>query len=143
MGKIYDELLKFKNKYHGGIGWRLKSHSNCLEEYIDSDEEIKYVFYGQKNDSIAELFNTFVVVLTSKRLLLGHKGLLFGSFMYTITPDLYNDMEIYKGLIWGKIIIDTVKEEVILTNLPKNSLDDIETNISNFMMNAKKDYKDE
>ena len=49
-------------------------------------------------------------------------------------------MQIYKGLIWGKITIDTIKEKVILTNLPKKSLDEIETVISNYMMEAKKKY---
>ena len=63
--------------------------------------------------------------------------------MYSITPDLYNDMEIFKGLIWGKITIDTVKEKVILTNLSKKGLDEIETTISEFMMKAKKKYANE
>jgi len=50
---------------------------------------------------------------------------------------------IYKGLFWGKITIDTVKENITLTNLPKRSLDEIETVISDFMMEAKKQYKNE
>ena len=83
------------------------------------------------------------MVITNKRILLGHKRLVWGSFLNTITPDLYNDMQVYKGLLWGKITIDTVKEQVVLTNLPKNSLDEIETNISEFMMEAKKNYNNE
>ena len=39
--------------------------------------------------------------------------------------------------------IDTVKEKVILSNLSKKGLDEIETTISEFMMEAKKNYKDE
>ena len=59
-----------------------------------------------------------------------------------ITPDLYNDMRIYRGLLFGKITIDTVKEVVTISNLSKSSLDDIETNISQFMMKEKLKYKD-
>ena len=65
---------------------------------------------------------------------------MFGYSLNSITPDLFNDMQIFKGLIWGKVTIDTVKETVILTNLDKNSLIEIETVISQFMMEEKKKY---
>lgn len=140
MGKVYDKVLEFKNKYPGGIFWRLKKHAKVIEDYINPDEEVLYAFCAQKNDKFSELFNTFVIVLTNKRILLGHKRLTWGSFLYSITPDLYNDMEIYKGLIWGKVTIDTVKEVVVLTNISTNALDEIETTISEFMMKEKKKY---
>ena len=143
MGSIIKEVVDFKRKYPGGIAWRVKKHAKVLEDYIDKDEKIIYAFCAQKNDTFGEIFNTFAVCLTNKRIILGHKRVLWGSFFYTITPDLYNDMQIYKGLLWGKITIDTVKELVVLTNLPKKSLDEIETNISNFMIKAKKNYKNE
>jgi len=143
MGKIYDKVLNFQRKYSGGIVWRIKKHSKVIEDYINPEEEVLYAFCAQKNESFAEMFNTFVIVVTNKRLLLGHKRLLWGSFMYSVTPDLYNDLQIYQGLIWGKITIDTVKEKIVLTNLPKKSLDEIETTISEFMMEAKKQYKNE
>ena len=140
MGKIYDMTLNFKRKY-GGIAWRIKKHSEVVEEYINPDEEILYAFCAQKNETFKEIFNTAAIVVTSKRILIGQKRLLWGSFYSAITPDLYNDLTIYKGLVWGKITIDTVKELIVLTNLPKNSLDEIETTISEFMMEAKKKYK--
>ena len=49
-------------------------------------------------------------------------------------------MQIFQGFLWGKITIDTVKETVILTNLAKSSLIEIETVISSFMMEEKKKY---
>ena len=49
-------------------------------------------------------------------------------------------MQVYSGLIWGKVTIDTVKEEVVITNLAKDSLREIETEISEFMMEEKKKY---
>lgn len=141
MGKITEQILAFKKKYPGGVSWRVKKHAEVLENYINKDEKVLFTFVAQKNDSFKEFFNTFAICLTNKRILLGHKRLLWGSFFYTITPDLYNDMQIYKGLLWGKITIDTAKELIVLTNIPKNSLDEIETNISEFMMEAKKKYE--
>lgn len=143
MGVICDKVLEFKNKYPGGVAWRIKKHAKVVEDYINPDEEVRYAFCAQKNDSFSDIFNTFVIVVTNKRLLLGHKRLLWGSFLYSITPELYNDMEVYNGLLWGKITIDTVKEMVVLSNLSKKSLDEIETEISQFMMEAKKLYKNE
>ncbi len=143
MGQVTDWVLRFKRKYPGGISWRVKKHAEVVEKYLNPGEKVKYAFCAQKNDSFKEWFNTFVIAITNKRIMLGHKRLLWGSFYYTITPEMYNDMEIYKGLIWGKLTIDTVKEIVVLTNLPKNSLQEIETVISEFMMEAKKKYKHE
>ena len=143
MGQVTELVLKFKRKYKGGIAWRVAKHAEVLDKYLNPDESVLYAFAAQKNDMFSDIFNTFAVAITNKRIMLGHKRLLWGSFYYTITPDMYNDMEIYRGLIWGKITIDTVKEMVVLTNLPKNSLDEIETNISECMMEAKKQYKNE
>lgn len=143
MGKVYSKILNFNKKYSGGITWRVKQHAKVVEDYINPDEEVLYAFCAQKNEKMSELFNTFAIVLTNKRILLGHKRIIWGSFLYSVTPDLYNDLKIYRGLLWGKIIIDTVKEEITLTNLPKSGLDEIETVISDFMMEAKKKYKDE
>ena len=143
MGSIIDKILDFKKNHKGGISWRVKKHAKVLENYINDDEEVIYAFCAQKNDSFVEIINTYAICLTNKRILLGRKRLLWGSFFYTITPDLYNDMQIYRGLLWGKITIDTVKELITLTNLPKDSLDEIETNISQFMMEAKKNKENE
>ena len=143
MGQVTDSILKFKSKYSCGIAWRVKKHAQVLDSYLNPDEQVLYAFCAQKNDTFKEIFNTFAVAITNKRIMLGHKRMLWGSFYYTITPDMYNDMEIYRGLIWGKVTIDTVKELIVLTNLPKKSLDEIETNISEYMLEAKKKYQNE
>ena len=95
---------------------------------------------GQKNDKFYELFQTCVVVLTNKRILIGQKRVVWGYFLSSITPDLYNDLLVYQGLLWGQIKIDTVKEEVTISNLPKSGLDEIETNITEMMMEEKQKY---
>ena len=137
---VYEKALEFKHKHLGGIAWRLKKHCDVVEKHLNPGEEPIFVFMGQKNNTFYEIFTSCVVVLTNKRLLVGQKRVVWGYFLSSITPDMYNDLLVYQGLIWGKVTIDTVKEEVVISNLPKSSLDDIETNISEFMMQEKKLY---
>lgn len=143
MGKIYSMVMKFRHNYSGGIAWRLKRHCEVIEKHLNPGEEVLYAFCGQKNLGNFEWFDTYVGVITTKRMLFGHKNLLWGYVLSSVTPDMYNDLQVFQGLIWGKIVIDTVKEQIVLTNLPKNSLDDIETNISEYMMEQKKLYTKE
>ncbi len=138
---VYDYVNKFITKYPSTIAWRLKKHSQVIDDYLNPDEEIIYAFCGQKNNDWWDLFTSCVVVLTNKRILIGQKRVVWGSFYNQITPDLYNDMQVYKGLFWGKVTIDTVKEKVYISNLAKEALDEIETQISEYMLEAKKEYK--
>lgn len=138
--KIYQEALKFKNKYPGTVAWRIKKHSKIAEMHINPDEEVKYVFTCQKNTHSYEIFRTFVVVITDKRVILAQKRLLFGYLFISITPEMYNDLTLMTGIIWGKVCIDTVKEVVQLSNLSKDALPEIETKISQSMMEMKKEY---
>lgn len=137
----YQMVMQFKNKYKGGIAWRVKKHSEIIEKHLNPGEKIIYAFCGQKNMEFYDIFTSCVVVLTNKRLLIGQKRLIWGYFLSSITPDLYNDLQVYQGLFFGKLTIDTVKEEVVLSNLPKKGLDEIETNITEFMMKEKQKYK--
>lgn len=142
MGKVYDSVMRYKNKYPQGITWfRLKKHAEVVEKHLNPGEEVLYAFAGQKNDSPFDFFQTAVIVLTTKRILIGQKRVTWGYHFNAITPDMFNDMQVYSGIIFGKITIDTVKEKVIISNLDKNSLPEIETNISEFMMEEKKKYK--
>ena len=135
---VYELTSKFKSKYPSTVAWRIKKHAAVIDEYINPGEEIVYAFCGQKNDEWWDLFTTCVVVLTNKRILIGQKRVVIGSFFNQVTPDLYNDMQVYKGLHWGKITVDTVKEKIIISNLDKKGLDEIEAHISEFMMEAKR-----
>lgn len=139
---IYELVKDFKKRYKNTVAWRIKKHAKVIEEYINPDEEVLYAFCCQKVYTWSDIFSTCVVVLTSKRILIGQKRILWGSYYTQITPDLYNDMKIYKGLCFGRVIIDTVKEEVQLGFLDNKCLDEIETAISDFMMKEKKKYKD-
>ena len=66
------------------------------------------------------------------------KRLVFGYFFVSITPELYNDITIKKGLIWGSVIIDTVKEKVYLSDIDPNALPEIENKITDIMRETKK-----
>ncbi len=137
---VYEKALEFKHKHPGGITWRLKKHCDVVEKHLNPGEEVLFVFMGQKNNSWYEVFMSCVVVLTNKRLLIGQKRVVWGYFLSSITPDMYNDLLVYQGLLWGRVTIDTVKEKVTISNLAKSGLDDIETNITEFMMQEKKLY---
>ena len=140
MGKVYQEALKFKKRYPGTVAWRLKKHCERVEDHLNPDEEVLYVCVGQRNNNFYDIISTSVFAITNKRLLIANDRLIFGYFLYSITPDMFNDLTVYAGLIWGKVKIDTIKELVYVSNLSKKSLDEIETKVTEYMMEEKKKY---
>ena len=137
---VYKKVLEFKRKYSKTIAFRIKKHCSVIAEYLNPDEEVLYAFCGQKNAKHSEIFFSSVIVLTNKRILIGQKRVLWGHFYTTITPDLFNDLSISSGLIWGRVTIDTAKEVVVISNVDKMALDEIETAISSYMLEEKKKY---
>ncbi len=138
---IYEKVLDFKKRFPTTISWRLKAHSKLADDLINDDEEILYAFAAQKTPNSSNIFSTFVCVLTDKRIVLAQKRLLYGYFYYSITPDMFNDLTLRMGLIWGKAIIDTVKEQVYLANLSKGALQEIETVFSKYMIQKKRELE--
>lgn len=141
MGNIYNQAKLFMKKYPGNMVFRIKKHASIIEKHLNPGEKAQFVFVGQKNTSAFDWFASCVLAITDRRILIGRKRLFWGYFLSAITPDLYNDMQIYQGLIWGSVTIDTIKEEIVITNISKKGLDEIETRISEFMMEEKKKYK--
>ena len=137
---VYELLKKFKEKYPMTIAWRLKKHAKIIDLHLNPNEEILYAFAAQKNDNPLDIVTTYAVVLTNKRILLASKRLVFGYFFTAITPDMFNDLNVKMGIIWGKIYIDTVKEVVKLSNIQREALDEIETQITEYMMTEKRKY---
>ena len=131
---VYKKVLAFKNRHPGTIAWRLEKHLNPGEEVI-------YAFAAQKNDNPFNIITTAVVALTNRRLLIASKRVVFGYFLSSITPDMFNDLKISSGIIWGNVYIDTIKEFVTLSNISKSALTEIETQISSYMMEEKKKYR--
>lgn len=135
------ELLKdFKSKYPSTIAWRLKKHSKVIEKHLNPEEQILFCFAAQKGFSSLDIFSTFAIALTNKRIILAQKRLIYGYTFLTITPDMFNDLTVKSGLIWCRVYIDTVKETVLLSNISKRAADIIETQITEYMMSEKKKY---
>ena len=141
MNSVYKKVCRFKERYPDTIGWRLKQNSEIVERHLNPEEEVLYAFTAQKNDNPINLVGSCVVALTNKRLLIGRKRVIVGYFLDSITPDMFNDLKISSGIIWGKVHIDTIKEYVTLSNISKDALTEIETKISEYMMKKQKEYK--
>ncbi|HHT38721.1 MAG TPA: hypothetical protein GXZ95_04855 [Mollicutes bacterium] len=137
---LFKKVKSFKIKHPFTVAWRLNSHCKVIEDHLNFDEKVIYAFAAQKNDSLINIMETAVVALTNRRLVVGQKRVLFGYFFYSITPDMFNDLQVRKGLFWGKIYIDTINEMIVLSNISKSALVEIERNISNYMMEEKKKY---
>ncbi len=140
MEKCYEMVKEFKRKYPMTISFRLKKHCQIIEKHLNPDEQILYAFPAQKNASVFEIFYTNVIALTNKRIMIATKRVLWGYFFVTITPDMFNDLTIRKGLLFGNVVIDTIKEKVVLSNIDPNALPEIETIITEYMMTEKKKY---
>lgn len=137
---VYEKVRQFKNKYPMTLSWRLKAHSKVVNLHLNPEEEVRYAFAAQKNDNPLDIITTCVVVLTNKRIIIGQKRLVFGYFFTAITPDMFNDITVNMGIIWGKIYIDTIKEVVKLSNIQREALPEIETSITEYMMEEKQKY---
>ena len=122
---LRNQLASFKSKYPLTIGWRLKKHSKLLLDHLHDDEVIRYAFYAQKNNSSLDVTSTGIVAVTNKRLVIARDRVVIGYFFDSITADMFNDLKVRSGIIWGKIIIDTINELVILSNISKSALPEI------------------
>ena len=139
---VYEMALKFKRNFPGTVAFRIKKHAQIVEKHLNPGEKVLYVFCGQKNSDSYMIFNSCVVALTNKRIIIGQKRVLWGYFFTTITPDLFSDLKVRKNLIWSDVEIDTIRENVYLSNIHPDGAVEIETNITEFMMKEKKKYKD-
>lgn len=140
MNLVYKQVLAFKARHPGTIGWRMKKHCEIVERHLNPGERVRYAFIAQKNDNSFNIFDSAVICLTNRRILIGRSRIVFGYFLNSITPDMFNDLKVTGGIIWGKVYIDTVKEFVTLSNISKDALTEIETEISSYMMEEKKKY---
>lgn len=141
MKSVYSQVMSFKKKYPLTVTHhRLKKHARIVEMHLNPGEVVEYAFAAQKNAKMGDFFETCVVAITNERMLIGQKRVLFGYFLNSITPDLYNDMQVRSNIFWGALTIDTVKELIELSNIDKKALPELETRITSFMMEAKKKY---
>ena len=135
-------VLEFKKRYPSTIMWRVRKHCAVIEKHLNPGVRVLYAFAAQKNDSATQIFDTAVLCVTSDRILIAQDQILYGYTLNSITPEMYNDMQIFSGIFWGKICIDTVKEVMYFSNFSKKSLPEVQSVISMYMMEAKKMYPD-
>ena len=134
---LKEQLSNFKRKYPLTVGWRLKRHTKILLEHLHDDEVIRYAFYAQKNKSSLDVTSSGIIAVTNKRLVIARDRVVFGYFLDSITADMFNDLKLRSGIIWGKVIIDTVSELVILSNISKSALAEIEEEVTSAMLELK------
>ena len=142
MKSCYSFIKEFKRKYPLTIAFRLKKHASIIDKHLNPDEEILYAFVAQKNHSSFDIVNTNAIALTNKRIMIATKRILWGYFFISVTPDMFNDLTVFKNLLWGKVKIDTIKETIVLSNIDPKALPEIESNITSYMMEEKKKYND-
>ena len=135
--KLRRLLSEFRSKYPMTIGWRLEKNSKIVLKHLYDDEEILYAFYAQKNDNPLNILGTGVIALTNKRLVIGRDRVVFGYFFDSITPDMFSDLKVKSGVIFGKVEIDMLHEFIVLSDIDKRALPEIEKKISSFMQVAK------
>ena len=135
--EIYQKANSFLKKYPFTLVFRIRQHSKVLAKHLNEDEEIYYLFPAQKNYSVFDIFSTCLVALTNKRILIVQKRVVPGYRLNSVTPDLFNDFQVFKGLLFGKLNIDTVKEVIELSNLDPRSLPEIETTLSEYLLKEK------
>lgn len=140
MDKLSALVYDFLKKYPLTVAWRIRKNTEIVRQHLNPGEEVIYAFAAQKNPGSFNIFGTAVVALTTERLVLGYKRVIFGYYFGSVTPDLYNDLEIRNGIIWGNLIIDTVKEKIELSNIQTKALIELETHITEFMIKEKKKY---
>lgn len=142
MESSYVKARKFLRKYPFTIAWRVRKHCEIIDRHlnVNEGEKILYIFVGQKNERAIDIFNTNVVAFTNKRIMVATKRVLFGYFFKSITPDMYNDLSVHRGLLFGDVVIDTIKEVLTITNIDPGALSEIETNITEIMLEQKKNF---
>lgn len=141
MNEVYKKVCEYIRNYPGGIAWRIKKHSQVIEDHLNPGEEILFIFCGQKTTNPWGFASTCIVAITNKRVMIAQKRVVFGYTFMSITPDMYNDLTVRKHILWGSITIDTVKEEINIMKLSKRSIEKIETEITEYMIREKQKYQ--
>lgn len=137
-----DYVKAFKKQYPSTLCWRLNKHAKLIDENLADGEIVTYAFAAQNNASHGDIFDTAVLAITNKRLLIAQDRILIGYKFNSVTPDLYNDLQIHAGILWGGLTIDTVKETIEFSNISKKALSEIQKSISALMIEAKYKKKD-
>ena len=139
VSKTLELVNEFSKKYPSTLTWfRVKAHTKLVDKSLHPNEEVLYAFAAQWNEHDGDWFDTAVFALTTERIIVAQNRLVVGFRIASVTPDLYNDISIRSGVIWGSVRIDTVKEQIDFTNISKHALLEIKKVVTSYMQEYKK-----
>ena len=136
-----EEMAQYCDDNNTGAGfnkkWRLK-HFQIVENQLKDDEEVIVCFIGLKNfTSITNHEENWAYAITNKRIIIGQKGLI-GEKVDVISLRDLNEISFKKGVVFGVLTIDTIKEEFNV-GLDKNSAASIHELVTNALMDLKEE----
>lgn len=103
MGVVYEKLMKFKDRYPGTWGSRLKKHAEVVENNLLSGEKVIDAFYGKH-----EYLETYIGVITDRRFIFARKNLLYGSEFYSIDKNEICKVSNSKDMIYSTVSVGTL-----------------------------------
>lgn len=119
--------------------WGLK-HFSLVEQALGEDEHAIMCFIGLHNYiSTTKHDNNYAYAITNKRIIMGQQKLVGQSFQ-TVMIDNLNDITMKTGMIFGTVIIDTVKE-TFNVGINKISAKKINSVIHNVLLSLKEERK--
>jgi len=142
MSKTLELVNEFSKKYPSTLRWfRVGAHAKLVDKSLHPGEQVLFAFAAQWNEHDGDWFDTAIMALTNERLIIAQNRLLIGFRIVSVTPELFNDVSVRAGVIWGSVTIDTVKEKIDFTNVSKKALLEIKKVVSSYMMEYKKRRK--
>lgn len=136
-----EEMVQYCDENNTGSGfnakWRLK-HFQIVENQLNNDEEVLVAFIGIRNYvSLTKHEGNWAYAVTNKRIIIGQKGLI-GEKVDVISLRDLNDISFKKGVIYGVLTFDTIKEEFNV-GLDKISATAIHELVTNTIMGLKEE----
>lgn len=113
--KTAEEFYNYcsENEFGQGVSrsWGIK-HFQLVVDMLQPDEDVKMCFLGIHNyKSPTTHDNTFAYAITNKRIIMAQKK-MFGQVTQTVQLDYVNDITTKSGLMFGIVMIDTMKETI-------------------------------
>ena len=143
--KEYDSIVppkNYENKLYdiNEVLKEAKSQRDIMEDANEKRKIQNYKFNENLDEELSKTRKVYESLVKEEKELLNIMNTLTNVSSVDLAKDMFNDLTVYSGLIWGKVQIDTIKEVVFISNLSKKSLDEIETSVTEYMMKEKKKY---
>lgn len=142
--KTAEDMYNYCEQQNMGTGfsksWSIK-HFSLIENELRAGESILTAYVGRlsKNSDGNSGYN-YAFALTPKRFIMAQKRII-GNFLKSIYLENVNDVTMKKGLIFGTIEVDTIKE-VVQIEVAKECADNIYYCITSSLERIKKANKE-